>query len=60
MKTVAQKTPKTYTVTISSAENAYDDQQLLKSIFESMYVASKDSSKGVSLPESEETQERRA
>jgi len=50
------KKPRTYTVTVSSAENVYDEQQLFRSIFESLYAISQDSAEApiVSAPEEHE------
>jgi len=50
---VAAKEVKKYTVTFSSSENAYEEQQLFRSIFESLYAISQDNStfSSVTAPE---------
>ena len=51
---MAVKKSKIYTVTVSSSENVYDEQQLYKSIFESIYAISQESSKASVYPVPEE------
>lgn len=51
---MATKKSISYIVTFSSAENVYDEQQLFKSIFESLYAISGNINDAPHTPTSEE------